>query len=93
MESLGPGGLSGSSDQFRTNRSSIRGDEFSGCSRDSRSTFALEALAAEDGTSLCGIEGYRGLDTAFGAMSTSLSAGEASCSWTRTRTHACTGTF
>jgi hypothetical protein len=93
MESLGLWGLGGSGDQFRTDRGSIRGDQFGSCSRDSRSAFALEALAAEDGTSLCGFKGYGCLDTAFGAMSASLSAGEASRSRTRTRAHACTGAF
>jgi hypothetical protein len=78
---LGPWGLSGGSDQF------------GGCCGDSRSPLALEALTAEDRTSLCGLEGYGGLDTALRAMGASLGTGKACCSRTRTRSHACTGPF
>jgi hypothetical protein len=71
----------------------ICSDQFSGCGSDSRSAFALEALAAEDGTPLRWFEGYGGLDAALGAVGASLSTGEASGSRTRSRTHTCTGAF
>ncbi len=93
MGSLSPWSLGGGSDEFRTDCWMIGSDQFSGCGSDSRSAFALEALATEDGTSLCRFEGYGGLDAALGAMSTSLGTRETSRSRTRTRTHACTGTF
>ena len=93
MEPLGLRRLGGGSDQFRTDRGSICGDQLCGCSCDSRSALALEALAAEDGASLCGLEGYGGLDAALGAVGAGLGTGEASRSRTRARTHACTGAF
>jgi hypothetical protein len=71
----------------------ICGDQFGSCGSDSRSTFALEALTAEDGTSLRGFKGYGGLNTALGAVGAGLGTGETGRSRARARTQTCTGTF